>query len=101
MQIGSRQQAKPHPLKSPPNAENSRIPNWATVYPHSNFSISPFLTFEFTTPPMPKAGTILHILAAALTAQFFFTIFHLSPQVNPLPPLLYKSKPSKCIGVLK
>lgn len=67
---------------------------------HSSLDISPFLILVFTTPPTPNAGTIRHIRAAALTVQFFLMIFHLSTQVTPFWPLLYRSNPSKCIGVL-
>lgn len=82
---------------SPSKRFDAVVPNES----HSNFAIRLRLTFAFTTPPTPNAGTILHILAAALTAQFFLTIAHLSPQLTPLPPLLYRSRPSRCMGVDK
>lgn len=49
-----------------------------TPLPHDNLSINPLRTLKLTTPPTPKAGTILHILAAVLTAQFFLTTAHRS-----------------------
>jgi hypothetical protein len=70
-----------------------------TVYPfHSTLSIIPLLTFVLTTPPTPKAGTILQILAALLFAQSLSTLPTLSPVLTS--GLLYKSKPSRCSGVL-
>lgn len=83
--------------------DNRKTPfyhSMSSIKVHSNLPINPFLSFEFTTPPIPKAGTILHILAAALMPQFFFTILHLSPQLTPCPRL-YRSRPKRCIGVLK
>ena len=65
-----------------------------------NFSIIPRLIFALTTPPTPKAGTILPILASALTPQSLTTLLALWPKPS-LPCLLYKSKPSRCIGVEK
>jgi hypothetical protein len=67
----------------------------------SSFPIIPFLTLVLTTPPTPNAGTILHILASALFPQFITTL----PTLPSFPPirasgLLYKSKPSRCNGVL-
>lgn len=67
---------------------------------YSNFPNNPPLTFPLTTPPIPKAGMILHILAAALTLQFFFTIDHLSCHVMLFEFRLYKSRPKRCSGVL-
>lgn len=72
---------------------------------YTQYSIPLLLTFAFTTPPIPNAGTILHTLAAVLTPQFFHTIFALSPHSTfppfPLSALLYRSNPSKCNGVEK
>src|SRR5579871_1427989 len=56
-----------------------RIAGWAyreAGYgnPYSILAIKALLAFELTTPPTPNAGTILDILATALTAQFLRTI---------------------------
>ena len=92
----SKRQACCTPAKSLSTCISS--PHYST---YSSLETNPLLIFALTTPPTPKAGTILHILAAVLTTQFFFTIFHLSHQVTPPPARLYISKPSKCNGVLK
>lgn len=68
---------------------------------HSSLPINPLLTFELTTPPTPNAGTILQIRATALLAQLPTTMPTLPPSPTILAPgLLYKSRPSKCNGVL-
>lgn len=41
---------------------------------YSNFSIIASLTFLFTTPPTPKAGTILHMRAKLLVSQSALTL---------------------------
>src|SRR5437762_1492612 len=59
-----------------------------------------FRTFVFITPPTPKAGTILHIRATELINQFFLTWVHRLPQDTLLLWRLYRSSPSRWIGVL-
>ena len=59
------------------------------------------LTFVLTTPPTPKAGMILPILASALFAQSLTTLLVLpSAPRQPAPGRLYRSSPSKWSGVL-
>jgi hypothetical protein len=65
---------------------------------YSKPPINLFLTFVLTTPPTPNAGTILQILATALIPQSLSTLPTLSPALTS--GLLYKSRPSKCKGVL-
>ena len=88
--------------------EISRV--YATVYlfrkviqPHyciySSLPIKSLLTFPLTTPPTPKAGTILPIRAIALTPQSLVTLANRSP--NPSRPCrLNRSSPSRWTGVL-
>ncbi|KAK3209524.1 hypothetical protein GRF29_69g2081887 [Pseudopithomyces chartarum] len=59
------------------------------------------LTFMFTTPPTPNAGTILPILAPQLIPQSLTTL-PILPSLPHIftPSLLYKSNPIKCNGVL-
>jgi hypothetical protein len=64
----------------------------------SNLSISARLVFVLTTPPTPNAGIILPILAKELFTQSLSTLAALS--ALPTPCLLYRSKPSRCNGVL-
>ena len=66
---------------------------------YSSLPIKSLLIFAFTTPPTPKAGTILPILARALTPQSLVTLPNLSP-ILKLPCRLNRSNPSRCIGVL-
>jgi hypothetical protein len=80
---------------------SSTISNSTSKSFQSSYSIAPinrFRTFMFTTPPTPKAGTILHIRAAALLAQSRNTFALRSPLLAP--GRLYRSSPSKCSGVL-
>lgn len=69
------------------------------TYTHrSSLPIRLFLTLALTTPPTPKAGTILHIRAKLLVSQSFLTFAHRGPQ--PILALrLYRSSPSRCSGV--
>lgn len=55
------------------NTHTDTAPNTTPHPAHANLSINPLLTLKFTTPPTPKAGTIRHILAAVLSAQFLPT----------------------------
>jgi hypothetical protein len=89
--------------------EISRV--YVTVYPnfvkpfqrhcriYSSLPIKSLLTFPLTMPPTPKAGTILPILATALTPQSLVTLANRS--ANPSRPCrLNRSSPSRWTGVL-
>ena len=66
---------------------------------YSSLPIKSLLTFPLTTPPTPKAGTILPIRAIALTPQSLVTLANRSP--NPSRPRrLNRSSPSRWTGVL-
>jgi hypothetical protein len=65
--------------------------------PQASLSINPFRVFILTTPPTPNAGMILPIRARLALAQSLRTLPTL-PSFTP--SLLYKSRPSKCNGVL-
>lgn len=79
-----------------PSMQNAIIQNTHKLI-YSNLPISARLTFIFTTPPMPNAGIILPILAAAQTPQLLLTCLQRSAIVSPCR--LYRSSPSKCKGV--
>lgn len=64
----------------------------------SHLSINLRLTPPLTTPPTPKAGTILPILAKLLPSQSLPTLPTLSRQLTP--GLLYRSSPQRWSGVL-
>ena len=58
-------------------------------------------TSLLTTPPTPKAGTILPMRARLQPNQSRRTTLSLSLQVAWPRGRLYRSKPSRCNGVLK
>lgn len=64
----------------------------------STLSIKLFLTLALTTPPTPKAGTILHIRAKLLIIQSFLIFATRGPHPS-LALLLYRSSPNRCSGV--
>jgi hypothetical protein len=66
---------------------------------YSSLPIKSLRIFPLTTPPTPKAGTILPIRAIALTPQSLVTLANRSP--NPSRPCrLNRSSPSRWTGVL-
>ena len=60
------------------------------------------LTLVLTTPPIPNAGIMRHILATLLPGQSLPTFRALAFQSTPFPiGRLYRSNPHRCNGVLK